>query len=106
MPFARREGGSGCTLLGSLALWSCPGAGALAGVAIDPVSAGSPILTRAAGTLINVLCTIVACPACIAQAEIARDHCLQIEKNQINCEHESHKEINGVGRKTDVYTSL
>lgn len=106
MPFARREGGSGCTLLGSLALWSCPGAGALAGVAIDPVIAGSPILTRAAGTLINVLCTIGACPACIAQAEIARDHCLQIEKNQINCEHESHKEINGVGRKTDVYTSL
>lgn len=81
VPCARREGGgggSGCTLLGSLAVWSCPGAGALAGVAIDPIGAGPPILARVADTFINVLCTIRACPACITQAEIARDHCLQI----------------------------
>lgn len=74
----RRGGGSGCTLLGSLALWSCPGAGALAGVAIDLISAGPPILTRVADAFINVLCTIRACPARITQAEIARDRCLQI----------------------------
>lgn len=81
VPFPRREGGgggSGCTLLGSLALWSCPGAGALAGVAIDPIGAAPPILARVADTFINVLCTIRACPALITQAEIARDHCLQV----------------------------
>ena len=69
-------GGPGRTLLGSLALWSCPGTGALAGVAVDPIGAAPPILARVANAFINVLRTIRACPALITQAEVSRDHCL------------------------------
>lgn len=83
-----RGGCPGRTLLGSLALWSCPGAGALTGVAVDPIGAAPPILARVANALINVLRTVRACPARITQAEISRDHCLQVQAiNSMSMDH-------------------
>lgn len=100
-----RAGGPGHTLLGSLALRSCPRAGALAGVAIDPIHAASPILAGVANAFINIVCTIRACPARITQAEISRDCCLQVQTNAKKItEHGSSKGINAVSRKTDIYT--
>lgn len=96
-----RAGGPGHTLLGSLALRSCPWAGALAGVAIYPIHAASPILAGVANAFINILCTIRACPARITQAEISRDCCLQVRANAKKL---SSKGINAVSRRTDIYT--
>lgn len=63
-------------MLGSLAVQPGPGAGALTGVAVDPIGAGASVLARVAEALINVLGAVGACPAGVAQAEIPRDQCL------------------------------